>query len=55
MPQDNLEILDTAVPPKATLEPHSHDYHDGTGIITVGNEKERVKAGDAVYIPTNSS
>jgi mannose-6-phosphate isomerase-like protein (cupin superfamily) len=51
----------TTVPPKVTIEPHSHDYHEqiyfilkGTGIITVGNEKERVKAGDAIYIPTNT-
>lgn len=51
----------TTVPPGAIIETHSHDYHEqiyfilkGSGIITIGNESEKVREGDAIYVPTNT-
>lgn len=51
----------TTIPHGAVIESHAHDNHEqiyfilkGSGIMTVGNENEKVKAGDAVYIPPNT-
>jgi len=51
----------TTVPPGGFIEKHSHDYHEqiyyilkGSGIMTVGDESEVVKEGDAIYIPPST-
>jgi len=52
----------TIVPPRVTLEPHAHKHHEqiyfiieGTGIVSVGEEKQRVNSGDAIYLPPDIS
>jgi len=52
----------TTVNPGKKLDPHSHKDHeqiyyiaDGEGLLTVGEETRRVKRGDAVYIPPDTS
>lgn len=48
------KLWHTIVPPGVTLEPHAHKHHEqiyfiieGTGIVSVGEEKQRVNSGDA--------
>jgi quercetin dioxygenase-like cupin family protein len=48
----------TVVNPNIALPPHSHEDEEqiyfileGNGVVTVGGEKERVKKGDAIYLP----
>jgi mannose-6-phosphate isomerase-like protein (cupin superfamily) len=52
----------TNVPPKTAMDKHTHKDHEqiyfitkGSGVIFVGKEKKRVKAGDAIYLPPNIS
>jgi mannose-6-phosphate isomerase-like protein (cupin superfamily) len=50
----------TNVPAGVELKPHVHEGHEqiyyiikGTGIISVGDEKKKVEAGDCIYMPTD--
>ena len=52
----------TIVNPNITLPPHSHEDEEqiyfileGNGIIMVGEERKRVRKGDAIYLPAGIS
>jgi len=52
----------TNVPAGVELKHHTHQDHEqiyyiikGSGIISVGDEKKTVKAGDCIYMPTDVS
>ena len=51
-------LAEETLPPGHSVTPHYHEVLEeiyyilsGTGVMTVGNEQQSVKAGDAVYIP----
>jgi mannose-6-phosphate isomerase-like protein (cupin superfamily) len=48
--------------PSLSYEPHRHDDHEevyyiinGTGKIKIGNEEARLRDGDIIYIPENTT
>ena len=48
--------------PRLSYKPHQHDHHEevyyiinGTGKIKIGNEEARLRDGDIIYIPENTT
>ncbi|MBI3651203.1 MAG: cupin domain-containing protein [Acidobacteria bacterium] len=51
-------LAEETLPPGCAVTPHRHQaieeiYYiiEGQGVMTVGNEQQEVRAGDAIYVP----
>jgi mannose-6-phosphate isomerase-like protein (cupin superfamily) len=59
-PITTCSLAEEMLPPGATITPHHHQvieeiYYiiEGAGVMTIGDERRDVGAGDAIYIPKN--
>jgi mannose-6-phosphate isomerase-like protein (cupin superfamily) len=57
-PATQCSLAEELLPPGASVTPHHHEvleeiYYilEGAGVMTIGEERREVAAGDAVYIP----
>jgi mannose-6-phosphate isomerase-like protein (cupin superfamily) len=59
-PITGCSLAEETLPPGASVTPHHHEvleevYYiiEGTGVMTIGDERREVGEGDTIYIPKN--
>jgi mannose-6-phosphate isomerase-like protein (cupin superfamily) len=57
-PVTQCSLAEETLPPGKSVTPHHHEVLEevyyilsGTGVMTIGDERREVSAGDAIYIP----